>query len=50
MNQDIKIKTDNYNFKFRVSGIVIVENKLLVTDMVSEKKEIKSLTNKLKEL
>ena len=30
MNQDIKIKTDNYNFKFRVSGIVIVENKLLV--------------------
>lgn len=33
MNQDIKIKTDNYNFKFRVSGIVIVENKLLITDM-----------------
>lgn len=33
MSQDIKIKTDNYNFKFRVSGVVIVENKLLVTDM-----------------
>ena len=33
MSQDIKIKTDNYNFKFRVSGIVIIENKLLVTDM-----------------
>ena len=29
MRESIKIKTDNYNFKFRVSGIVINDNKLL---------------------
>ena len=33
MRQSIAIKTDNYNFKFRVSGIVINDNKLLLVDM-----------------
>ena len=33
MRESIKIKTDNYNFKFRVSGIVINDNKLLLVDM-----------------
>ena len=30
---DIKIKTDDLNFKMRVSGIIIQNNKILVTDM-----------------
>ena len=33
MRESIKIKTDNYNFKFRVSGLVINDNKLLFVDM-----------------
>ena len=33
MRESIKIKTDNYNFKFRVSGIVINDNKILLVDM-----------------
>ncbi len=33
MRESIKIKTDNYNFKFRVSGIVINDNELLLVDM-----------------
>ena len=33
MRTSIKIKTDNYNFKFRVSGIVINDNKVLLVDM-----------------
>ena len=33
MRESIKIRTDNYNFKFRVSGIVINDNKLLLVDM-----------------
>ena len=33
MRESIKMKTDNLNFKFRVSGIVIKENKVLFVDM-----------------
>ena len=33
MRQSIKIKTNDYNFKFRVSGLIIKENKLLLVDM-----------------
>ncbi len=33
MGQDIKVKTDDFNFKFRVSGIVIKNGKILVVDM-----------------
>lgn len=33
MNIDVKIKTDDLNFKMRVSGIIIQNNKILVTDM-----------------
>ena len=33
MRDSIKMKTERLNFKFRVSGIVIKDNKLLVVDM-----------------
>ena len=33
MRESIKIKTDDYNFKFRVSGLIIRNNKLLLVDM-----------------
>ncbi len=33
MRESIKIKTENFNFKFRVSGIVINDNKILLVDM-----------------
>ena len=33
MRNSIKIKTEDYNFKFRVSGIVIRNNKILLVDM-----------------
>ena len=33
MRESIKIKTDNYNFKFRVSGLIIKNSKLLLIDM-----------------
>ena len=33
MRESIKIKTNDYNFKFRVSGLVIRNNKLLLVDM-----------------
>lgn len=33
MRESIKIKTENYNFKFRVSGIIIKENKVLLVEM-----------------
>ena len=33
MEQDIKIETKDFNFKFRVAGVIIKENKLLVVDM-----------------
>lgn len=33
MRECIKIKTDDYNFKFRVSGLIIKDNKLLLVDM-----------------
>ena len=33
MRESIKIKTDDYNFKFRVSGLIIKDNKLLLVDM-----------------
>lgn len=33
MNQDIKIKSNNYKFKYRVSGILIKNNKLLTVQM-----------------
>ena len=33
MKKSIKIKTDDYNFKFRVSGLIIKNNKLLLVDM-----------------
>ena len=33
MRESIKMKTDNYNFKFRVSGLIIRNNKLLLVDM-----------------
>ena len=33
MRDSIKMKTDNLNFKFRVSGIIIKNNKVLLVDM-----------------
>ena len=33
MRDSIKMKTDDYNFKFRVSGLIIRNNKLLLVDM-----------------
>lgn len=33
MRKSIKIKTDDYNFKFRVSGIITKENKILLVEM-----------------
>lgn len=33
MRESIKMKTERLNFKFRVSGIVIKDNKVLVVDM-----------------
>ena len=33
MRESIKIKTNDYNFKFRVSGLIIKNNKLLLVDM-----------------
>lgn len=33
MRESIKMKTDDYNFKFRVSGLIIRNNKLLLVDM-----------------
>ena len=33
MRESIKIKTDNYNFKFRVLGLIIKNNKLLLVDL-----------------
>lgn len=33
MRESIKIKTNDYNFKFRVSGLLIKNNKLLLVDM-----------------
>lgn len=33
MRESIKIKTEDYNFKFRVSGLIIKNNKLLLVDM-----------------
>ena len=33
MRESIKIKTDDYIFKFRVSGLIIANNKLLLVDM-----------------
>ena len=32
MKEDIKIKTDNLNFKLRVSGLIIKNNKILLVD------------------
>ena len=33
MRKSIKIKSNDYNFKFRVSGIIIRDNKVLLVDM-----------------
>ena len=33
MRESIKIKTENYNFKFRGSGLIIKKNKILLVDM-----------------
>lgn len=33
MKESIKIKTNDYNFKFRASGLIIRDNKLLVVEM-----------------
>lgn len=33
IRESIKIKTNVYNFKFRVSGLIIKNNKLLSVDM-----------------
>ena len=33
MRESIKMKTNDYNFKFRVSGLVIRNNKLLLVEM-----------------
>lgn len=33
MRDSIKMRTDDYNFKFRVSGLIIRNNKLLLVDM-----------------
>lgn len=33
MNQDIKIKNGDYNFKYRVSGVLINNNKVLTVQM-----------------
>lgn len=37
MNESIKIKTNDYNFKFRVSGLIIKNKKLLLVDMDNSK-------------
>lgn len=34
MNNDIKIKTDNFNFKYRVNGLIIKDNKLLTVQIM----------------
>lgn len=33
MRESIKMKTEDYNFKFRVSGVIIKNDKLLLVDM-----------------
>ena len=33
MRESIKMKNNDYNFKFRVSGLIIKNNKLLLVDM-----------------
>lgn len=33
MRESIKMKTSDYNFKYRVSGVIIRNNKLLLVDM-----------------
>lgn len=33
MRESIKMKTNDYNFKFRVSGLNIKNNKLLLVEM-----------------
>ena len=33
MRESIKMKTNDYNFKFRASGLIIKNNKLLLVDM-----------------
>ncbi len=33
MSQDIKIKTDEYSFKYRVSGVLIKDNKVLTVQI-----------------
>lgn len=33
MNQDVKIKCEEYNFKYRVSGILIKDNKVLTVQI-----------------
>ncbi len=33
MSQDIKIKTDDYSFKYRVSGLLIKDNKVLTVQI-----------------
>lgn len=33
MRESIKMKTNDFNFKFRVSGLIIKNNKLLLVDM-----------------
>lgn len=33
MRDSIKMKTNDYNFKFRVSGLIIKDNKILLVDM-----------------
>ena len=33
MRESIKVKTNDYNFKFRVSGLIIKNNKVLFVDM-----------------
>lgn len=33
MRESIKMKTERLNFKFRVSGIIIKDNKILLVDM-----------------
>ena len=33
MRESIKMKTNDYNFKFRVSGLIVKNNKLLLVEM-----------------
>ena len=33
MRESIKIKNDKYTFKFRVSGVIIKDNKVLLLEM-----------------